>query len=376
MSIFGLLTRKEVQKHIEEALKAAASQFPAWMLQTAGAEKFNIPDPSVYGNQADLYRRLSWVLTAVDMTAQTAATTPFAVARLIAGKEPKDIPNHPFELLLRNPNPLDSRFEFLYATTAAYKLTGNCYWWLNRPGEDAPPDELWFIPPHMIMPVPDDRMFLQGYKYLPGDGQEIFLEPWEVLHFKRFNPFSRFVGLSAIEAIAVVAQGDLKMAEWNTKLFAENNARLPGILAFKDVIADPTWNKLKEETREASRKREMLMLRGVGDSVSWMQNAVSQKEMEFLEGRQANRDEIWNVMAPGLISMLSENSTEANSRTCIMPETENVADTERGWLDSIPTDVLVLAGKLPRITKGASCAALTLARAVSSVKGGLIIFDS
>lgn len=37
--------------------------------------------------------------------------------------------------------------------------------------------------------------------------------------------------------------------------------------------------------------------------------------MEFLAGRQANKEEIYNTLAPGLFSMLSENATEANSRT-------------------------------------------------------------
>jgi hypothetical protein len=49
--------------------------------------------------------------------------------------------------------------------------------------------------------------------------------------------------------------------------------------------------------------------------VQWLQNAVSQREMEFLAGRRDNQREIWNTLAPGLFSMLYENATEANSRT-------------------------------------------------------------
>jgi hypothetical protein len=140
------------------------------------------------------------------------------------------------------------------------------------------------------------------------------LEPHEIIHFKRFNPFSRFVGLSAIEAIALVAQGDLGMQDWNTRLFKENNARLPGIITFEQMVADNNWQKIKDDTREAARKRDLLMLRGVGQGgVNWLQNAVSQKEMEFLAGRKANKEEIMTTIAPGSYSMLSENSTMANS---------------------------------------------------------------
>lgn len=315
MGIFGLVSTKEHEKLVREleTYKAKQAKFEKWQLETAEAEQYNIPDPSVYGNQADLYRKLSWVLLAIDLIASAGALTPFSVKRVVTDKEPKDIPNHPFELLLDRPNELDSRFEFLYATIAFWKLTGNAYWWLNRPSPDEPPTEMWVIPSQMITPIPDKKMFLRGYYYYPGTGAEVLLEPHEIVHFKRYNPFNRFVGLSAIESIALVAGGDLGMQGYNTRLFAENNGRLPGILAFKDMIEQGTWDKIKADTREASRNREMLMLRGAGDGVNWMQNAISQRDMEFLEGRKFNKEEIMSVLAPGSYTMLSENSTQANS---------------------------------------------------------------
>jgi len=316
MGLFGIPTKKELNaiKSELEAIKAQRQKWEQWQLQTADAESYTLPDPSVYENQADLYRVLSWVLLAIDITASSAALTPFSVARIIAGKEPKDIPNHEFELLLNHPNDLDSRFEFLYATIAFYRLTGNAYWWLNSKDKDTPPDEMWFIPSSMIIPVPDKYMYLRGYMYYPGTGAEIFLEPHQIVHFKRFNPLSRFVGLSAVESIALVAGGDLGMQQYNTTLFANNNGRLPSVMTFEQMIADPTWEKIKSDTRDAAKNREMLMLRGVGQGgVNWLQNAVTQREMEFIEGRKFNKEEIMTTLAPGSYTMLSENATQANS---------------------------------------------------------------
>ena len=316
MALFGLVSQKDHERALKEieGLKAALPKFEQFLLETARAERYNIPDPSVYGNQADLYRTLSWVLLAVDITASTGSLTPFSVGRVIAEKEPKDIPNHPFELLLKKPNPMDSRFEFLYATIAYYKLNGNCYWWLNCEDEYTPPDEMWIIPPNKIVPVPDERMYLKGYLYYPGTGAEIFIPPHQIVHYKRFNPASPFLGLSAVEAIALVAAGDLGMQKYNTTLFKDNNGRLPSILTFEQMIADPAWGKIKDDTREAAKNREMLMLRGVGQGgATWLQNSVSQREMEFLEGRKFNKEEIMTTIAPGSFTMLSENSTQANS---------------------------------------------------------------
>ena len=316
MPIFGLTTRRErddLQAQIE-ALKAEQIKYQPWLLQTAASEKWSLPDPSVYNNQADLFRLLGPVLTAVEQVALAGALTEFNVVEVNGEEEPKDIPNHEFEQRLYKPNPLDSRFEFLYGTIAHWKLNGNSFWWLNKVSPDSSPDEMWVIPPSMIQPIPDERMYLKGYMYYPGNGMEIFMQPWEIVHFKRFNPFSRFMGLSAIESIALVSQGDLGMQDWSTRFFKENNARMPGILTFEQMIQEEQWKKIKEDTREASKNRELLMLRGTGQGgVKWMQNAVSQKEMEFLEARKATKSEIYSVLAPGLESMLDPSATEANA---------------------------------------------------------------
>jgi len=335
MALFGLVSRKEHAAELaqreaaaQEAIEAVrtelsakldavkAESYPNWLLKTADAEKWNIPDPSVYANQATLYQKLSWVLQAVSFVASAGALTPFEVERVVAGGKNKSIFNHAFELLLQHPNDQDSRYEFLYATIAYWKLNGNAYWYLNRKDEFSPPDELWIIPPSMIVPVPDGRMYIKGYAYYPGTGAEMALEPWQVMHFKSFNPFSRFMGLSAIEAIALVAGGDLGMQKWNTELFSKNNARLPGVMTFESFPTDDVWEAMQETARKAAADRNIMMLRGVGQGgVNWLQNAVSHAEMEFLEGRKFNREEIYNTLAPGAFSMLSESANTASSRT-------------------------------------------------------------
>jgi HK97 family phage portal protein len=317
MPILGLMTPKETKAAIAEAVKASiAESMPRWVLETADAERYNTDFTGSHEAQSTLYQKLSWVFSACTITAQAAAMADFDVKRVVAEKEPKDIVNHPFEMLLHNPNPKDSRDELLAATVTFWMLNGNAYWWLNRESVNAPPDEIWFIPPHMIHPRPDKRMYLEDYEYDPGNGNLQYIPPHEIVHFRRFNPFSMFVGMSAVESFAMIARGDLAMQDWNTHLFNEGNGQLRGVLAFADMPLDPIWSEIKTNIREAAKRREHMLLRGVGQGgLQWLQNNVSQKEMEFLEGRKFNKEEIWSVLAPGLMSMLSENATEANSRT-------------------------------------------------------------
>lgn len=320
MAIFGLQTRREVQRAIEEAVKAAVkaaeAKWPRWLLETADAERYSLPDASVYETQADMYRIMSAVMTAVDITAATAALQPFSVSRRKPNEELEDIPNHPFELLLDRPNELDSRFEFLYATVALWMLNGNAYWWLNRRSENDEPSEMWIIPPHMIEPVPDGKLFISGYEYSPdgGGANTIFFEPYEIVAFRRFNPFSRFRGLSALETLALTIRGDIAMREYNNSFFSDKGGSPPGILMFENMIEDGQWEKIKEDKRRATRNREDMMLRGVGQGgVKWQQAAVSQKDMEFLAGMKFNRSEVFTVLAPGLEAKLDPSATEANA---------------------------------------------------------------
>jgi HK97 family phage portal protein len=286
-----------------------------WLRVMADSEQYNIPDRTLPQAQSELYNRLSWVQMAISVVAQDVALTAFDVAELKQEKT-EHIVNHPFELRLRHPNPSMSRFEFLEATASYYRLTGNAFWWLNKTSETAEPDEIWVIPTHMVKPIPDGRMFIRGYVY-ENDGTEIILQPHEVVHFKRFNPTNPFWGLSPIEALATVATGDMAMQKWNTNYFDKDNAKAPGALAFADAIENDAWEKIKADvnSKHGGVRRQMMMLRNVGKGgVQWINMALSQRDMEFLAGREKNKEEIFGIYAPGLASVLAVNATEANSK--------------------------------------------------------------
>lgn len=296
---------------------ATIEKAPQWVSLTAAAEQYSIPDRALPEAQLELYKRLSWVQIAVSQVAAQAAIVPFRVMQR-KGEKTEAIENHPFELLLDRPNPMMSRFEFMEATKAYYALTGQSFWWLNRANENAAPDEVWVIPPQNVKPVPDRRMFIRGYEFDSGKDGKVFLEPWEVVHFKRFNPLNSFVGLSPIEALATVATADMNMQKTNASTFDKGSIKTPGALAFSDPIPDDQWKVMRKEIEDqyGGNKRKMMLLRNVGKGgVEWLPMSVTMADMQFLESRTFTKEEIWAMYAPGLSSMLSVNATEANSDT-------------------------------------------------------------
>jgi HK97 family phage portal protein len=310
----GLLDRIARRAGFEK-IQDVKQPLSPWLSATAAVEQNVSPNLTSMSAQEDLFNKLSWVSIAINHVAEQVALNKFNVDE-IKGDRRESIVNHPFEMLLERPNPAESRFELIKTTVANTKLTGNGYWWLNMEHENAEPDEIWSIPSSQMIAIPDEKMYIKGYKYVVGDGQELFLKPWEVAHFKMYNPKTRYYGQSQISQIAKVAIGDLGMQDHNTKLFTSKGGRLDTILAFPDAIHDTDWEKLKKQVKDSSEKRSIMMLRGTGEGgVNFVVNGMSQKDMEFLAGRKANKEEIYDWLAPGLSSWLSVNSTEANSKT-------------------------------------------------------------
>lgn len=293
----------------------APSKPPVWLLAEGAHERWGLPDLSQAEAQATLYTKLSWVQIAISAVSRTVATTPLSVQRM-TGEDTRAIVNHPFEQLLRRPNPMDSRYEFIAATYAWRAVTGNCYWWLNRSGPDAPPDEVFIIPANRILPVPDGQSFLRGYMYDSGE-QKIPLETWEVVHFRDWNPLSSYVGMSRLQAVRMDVYGDLAAQEYNAAFYAKDNAKMAGILAFADPIDDPRWKRLRAEIDEqhgGAKGKRVMFMRNVGPGgVQWIATQMNRADMQYLEQRHFTKEEIFNLYAPGLASILAVNATEANS---------------------------------------------------------------
>ncbi len=299
-----------------EDIKASVTNMPAWASRQAGFDKLQPLNMTIPKNQSLMYQKLSWISTAISHVSEQGAIVPFEVFQQMEGEEKESISSHPFEILMQRPNPTESRFEVYNTTIGNFKLTGNGMWWMNKANEFAKPDEVWTLPSHQVEPIPDEKMFIKGYWYDPGDGDKLLLLPWEVVHFKRYNPHHRYWGLSQIMQIATASLSDLEMQKHNLQLFKGSGATSKGFLAFADAIPEPEFDVMKADIRTAAEKRDLMMLRSVGaGGVQWVQSGLTQQEMQFLEGREFNKNEIFDWLAPGLYSWLALNSTEANSRS-------------------------------------------------------------
>jgi len=292
-----------------------AADYPRPMLSLANSERWSMPDTTSAEAQARLYSNLTSLATAVDFVAAAGAASEIEVYQR-SGEGETEMVSHPYELLYATPNPAQSGYEFARDMFSYFKLTGNAYIYLNRTSESVAPAEMWVLPTKYVKPVPDGRMYIKGYVFDPGGAPQP-LEPWEVLHVKTFNPFSNFVGLSPIQSLMMAGLEDIAKQKYKLNFFDKDNAVVPGALAFADMVPDSDWNRLTEDLKKqwgGGKRSGPLKLRGVGaGGVQWVQMSMSDKELDFVAGREMSRDEIWSKVAPGLASILSQNATEANA---------------------------------------------------------------
>ena len=267
------------------------------------------PEIGQAGRYAAVYQCSPWVYVAVNRIAEAAALVPFHVARRSA-EGAVEVVDHPFERLLQKPNPLLSRFELIEHTVGHLEIHGNAYWFLaGEPGGH--PLELWPLRPDRVSVVPDARRGVRGYVY-EVDGRQVPLDAAEVVHFRRWHPSNDYYGLSALEAARLAVEADRAMAEWNRRYFGEGMAVPAGIVAIRERVSDSDYERLQREWRLAygGRERRTAFLRGA--SVEWHNVGLSQQDMDFLNARRFNREEIFQIFGIP-VGMFSENATEANA---------------------------------------------------------------
>lgn len=289
------------------------TDYPKWYLAYARTMQSQYPDLSIADRIQELYKRLSWVATAIDVVGVIGAGAGKSVKKMV-GEEEEDIVNHDFELRLTDPNPVQSGNMLIFSLLADYKLHNKAFIWMNIVNNK--PVELWRIPPTMISPKTSGRLGIEYFAYDPGfGGQKIIIPPEEIVYWAGYDPYNLINPDSLLTSITASATNDLMMQKWSQHVY-DGNGRLPGVLHFADMINDDQWEQIGDDIDNAAKNQNILRIRGTGSgAIGYIQTSSPPKDMEFYVGRNNNRDEIWNRIAPGLVSMLSENATEANSRS-------------------------------------------------------------
>lgn len=272
---------------------------------------------STRNSQAELEKSAlvsSWVYSNVDVISKLVSQTPMGVWKILEGEEAKPIANHPFEMLLRNPNPFMGSAFFKRYLVMWLMLRGEAYIMLvpDATGELV---ELWPLPSDKLEPVPDPKDYIKGYMYKvdePGK-KDKFIPAQYICYIRLPNPFDFHRGLSPISAYKIALEVDGYAVKWNKETFT-SEAVLRTLISVPPNISRSQFAKIKDEIVEELMVKNRRYMVARGGQLSVEQLGLNHKDMEYLRGREFTREEIDRVYGfPA--GFWAKEATEANSRT-------------------------------------------------------------
>lgn len=174
-------------------------------------------------------------------------------------------------------------------------IYGEAFWLIIRPTKGKPQQARRLHPQYM-----DERLDagnLIGWRFGPvgPNDKAIEYESIDVVQFKFDDPDNDIRGLSLLSSLELTVASDLFAMKFNERYF-ENSAHTGVIFNMKNTSPDEvernrTW--LDQNYVGTENAHKPIVLEG---DVSVERSVVSPQEMQFIEGRKFNRQEILSVL--------------------------------------------------------------------------------
>lgn len=297
----------------EQAQIVLVGQERAHPIQRAeGAQWLYVPEPNLIP-QMVLYALNEWVYSAVNKIAETASSAVMEVVSRNDATVRKD-EHGLLDLLGRygKPNDFQDSYEFFESHFVNLDIAGNSFWWWGS-GKDGLPGEVHVLAPEKVRIVAGSGRTVEKYVYRDY-GREIDLRPEEITHFKRYNPYNRYWGMSALQAVQIAVKGDLGMSKWNADFFHEGHGVPGAVITVSPKVSKDEVERLERElnAKHGGGRRKLMVARAEPGSVAYQQAGLAPKDVDFEKGRILSRRSVYEALNLPL-GIMSEASTEAHA---------------------------------------------------------------
>lgn len=302
----GLLARLGLARKRQDAKAASKDNLwriivPSWMDNQPVWTTWSA-DKAV----SDGYKANIWVYACIRKITQSVASVPLLTYHLTDGEDER-IPGHPLEKLLQRPNKFQAGQDIMEFLVAHLYLAGNGYWGIIE--ANGKPRELLVLLPQYVKPIPSSTDYLKGYE-LNVSGQPVTLAPSQVFHVMFIDPANLWIGMSPMQAAGRVIDTDTEQINWN-KVAMQNRAVADGAFVVKETLKEEQYQDLKKIVREQHTGSGNARVPWVLHSgATWQQMSLSPVEMDFIESRKMNREDICAVyqVPPILVGIMDDAS--------------------------------------------------------------------
>lgn len=241
----------------------------------------------------DVSQNFTWVRAAQDAISRNASILPIRCVEKTGDDKSKELPRkHPLVALMRRPNPLQTKTQFVELLIKFLESQGICY--VRQSGEAATTQAMFILRPDKTYIQTDRRAFIRGYAYRVG-GEDQTIPPEDVFYHRYPDPKNEYLGLSPLTSLRRAIQSEDYIQTWNNNIFV-NGARIDYVLTAPTVLAENVakrvWRAFIQQVQGIKNAFKIGILDG---GVDLKALTIPPRDLEFLLQRKYNRDEILAV---------------------------------------------------------------------------------
>ncbi|WP_082874399.1 phage portal protein [Arthrobacter sp. OY3WO11] len=283
-------------------------------LWTSGSALFNRGGTKLTNTRAYMQQYLDWVYAAASTIAKDTSQIDYRAyanrgttkTGKMAGRMLKhqgsykaflrsqptleELDNHILLDLLDHPNVVMDGQRFQELTDLHMVLAGEAFWGILRNGLGKA-EQLWPMMPHLMKHVVGDDGAITGWVYRVN-GKDIPWDAADIVHFPLTDPNNIYRGMSVVRAAARAIETDAHAADWNRNFFF-NSARPDLALETDQTLTPQVFERMKEQWNDeyqGTANAHKVAILEAGLKLNKL--TMTQKEMDFLESRKYNRDQI------------------------------------------------------------------------------------
>jgi HK97 family phage portal protein len=322
---------------LDKILRPAAERQKELRFQGVSSESMFsdvVPTPEPIADLARAYEAHVWCYACGNVIASNLAGIDFLPYRRDKGGQWMVYADHPFNELLRRPNPYMTSLNLKELTFLSLEFTGNAYWAFER-DKSGKIFEVWPLPASQVVPVSSKTRLIDHYLY-DVNGQRIRYEYNDILNFRYANLNSMVYGQGSLAAAKNAVISDLYAEAYN-KYFFKNSGRPDAVLESDQTLQDDTlrriraaWKKMHEGA--VNRGRTAILENGL----KYKEINRTPKDLDFVLLRKLAREEVLAAFGvpPAMVGIF-EYANYANTKEQIqifwkqtlIPKIRNVEET-------------------------------------------------
>ena len=193
------------------------------------ADDFSVPEKKAC---TDPYLQHAWVSVCIDILTRNVARAEFEIK-----KNAKTENDSKLAKLFMYPNKSLCRFDLWKQTCAWWCLDGEAFWWFGEDYCCGIPDEIYILNPRNMQHVVEGGKITKWVYTDSATGKPVIILPDELIHFKDWNPWNEYRGVSPLVSLGLEVEQDLLAAKQNSGLLKEGGVP-KGLLKTDQILTE------------------------------------------------------------------------------------------------------------------------------------------